>query len=409
MSFWRDRESRLFFQVVIGLSILLLISAVLLVLEQAHSARELLLEHNARVAGALLQEGVRPDIIAAAVTSRTHEGQGYELLTQLGLSRQTAVRFLPAARGYAVHTAFYSVTVCLLYTLLLAAACWVYLTRREKHYGCATTVIRRFTEGDFSERLPRNGDGGLYKLFGAVNHVATALQAKGEAQYRSKEFLKTTISDISHQLKTPLAALQMYNEIITGEPDQPGTVSRFAEKTAGALSRMEQLIQALLKMARLDAGSITFDKQLCKVSEVVAQAVEYCGVWGEAGSSRIKIIGDSSEQIRCDLHWTREALGNIIHNAHEHSGPDKEILVQWERHPGMVRLTVEDHGSGIAQEDIHHIFKRFYRSTHAAGRQGLGLGLPLAKAIIEGQGGIISVQSALKQGTIFTVSFLTNP
>lgn len=409
MSFWRNRESRLFFQGVIGLSVLLLISAVLLVLEQSRSAREMLLQHNTRVAGALLREGIQPQTIAAALTSGSDDGQGQALLTQFGLSARTGIRFLPVARDFAVHTAVYTVLATLLFIILLAAICWVHLRRREEQYGYASTVIRRFTEGDYSVRLPRNGEGGLYRLFGAVNHLATALQAHGETQYQSKEFLRRTISDISHQLKTPLSALQMYNEIITGEPDQPDTVSRFSEKSAAALNRMEQLIQALLKIARLDAGSITFDKQLCKVSEVVAQAVECCGVRLDAGNNRITISGDPRDEIRCDMQWTREAVGNLIHNALVYSGPDTDILVRWERHPGMIRLTVEDHGAGIAEEDIHHIFKRFYRSPHAAASLGLGLGLPLAKAIIEGQGGIISVQSILKQGTVFTISFLTNP
>jgi signal transduction histidine kinase len=407
MSFWRDRESRHFFRIIILLCVSLLVYASIVVLVQSRSAKQMLLQQNANVAGALLREGISSGTIAAAITGRMDDGAGEALLVQLGLSQEADVRFIPLARDFAAQTAVYTAIGGGLFTVLLAAACIRYLKRRETLYVHASGIVSRYTEDDFSGRLPRDGEGNLDKLFGAVNNMATALQAKGEAQYKAREFLKQIISDISHQLKTPLAALHMYNEIIAGEPDQPGTVAMFSEKTAAAIRRMEQLIQALLKMARLDAGSITFDMKPCYVSELVAQAVE-CGAPEAIGDHRVKVSGEPGEHIRCDLYWTREAVGNIIQNAIEHS-EEGDILIHWERHPGMVRLTIEDHGTGIAQEDVHHIFKRFYRSAHSRSTQGLGLGLPLAKAIIEGQGGIISVQSVLKQGTVFTISFLTNP
>jgi signal transduction histidine kinase len=391
------------------LSILLLVSAGAMVLEQSRSAREMLLQHNTRVAGSLLREGISPAVVATAIAGPADDGQGEALLRQLGLSQETGVRFLPVVRSFAVHTGVYTAAGVILFTGLLLVACSLYLTRREEQYSHASRIIRRFTEDDFSVRLPRENDGTLYQLFGAVNNMATALQAKGEAQYQAKEFLKKSISDISHQLKTPLAALHMYNEIIMDEPGNPSTVAAFSVKTAAAVGRMEQLIQALLKMSRLDAGSIAFERKLRNISEVVAQAVEGCVSLAAGGDKRIKVSGEPGEQIWCDMQWTTEAVGNIIQNAIDHSHADGLIQIHWERYPGMVRLTVEDQGTGIAQEDIHHIFKRFYRSPHSLSSQGLGLGLPLAKAIIEGQGGIVSVQSVLKKGTVFTISFLTNP
>lgn len=409
MSFWRDRESRLFVQTVILLSVLLLVWAGLMVLEQSNAAKQMLLQQNTRVAGVLLREGVSPAIIAAAIRGPADDGKGEAFLTQIGLSQEADIRFIPIVRGFGGRTALYMGVGSVLFAGLWIAVSTIYLTRRENLYLRATNIVRCFTGNDFSERLPRDGEGALYKLFGAVNYMATALQAKGEAQYQAREFLKKIISDISHQLKTPLAALHMYNEIITDEPDRPETVAMFSEKTAAAIRRMEQLIQALLKMARLDAGSITFDRKSYYVPELVSQALECCVAPGVMEKQRVKISGDPGEQIMCDLQWSREAVGNIIQNALEHSPPDVPILVHWERYPGMVRLTVEDHGTGIAQEDIHHIFKRFYRSPHSRSTQGLGLGLPLAKAIIEGQGGILSVHSVVNKGTLFTISFLTNP
>ena len=119
--------------------------------------------------------------------------------------------------------------------------------------------------------------------------------------------------------------------------------------------------------------------------------------------------GDDSCRLFCDPEWTGEAVGNLVKNALDHTAAGGCIQVRWELSPAMLRISVEDDGEGIAPEDIHHIFKRFYRSRQsapaAADRQGIGLGLPLAKAIVEGQGGILSVQSQPGQGACFSMAF----
>lgn len=107
------------------------------------------------------------------------------------------------------------------------------------------------------------------------------------------------------------------------------------------------------------------------------------------------------------MEWTSEAIGNIVKNALDHTKQGGVIRIAWEYTPLMLRIFITDDGNGIAPEDIHHIFKRFYRSKHSLDTQGIGLGLPLAKSIIEGQGGIVSVKSEQNMGTTFTLAFLT--
>ena len=170
---------------------------------------------------------------------------------------------------------------------------------------------------------------------------------------------------------------------------------------------MEQLIQVMLKITRLDAGSIVFEKESCGLWELIAQSVSELTT--RAAHERKEIIVDevSEETLICDKQWTCEAIGNIVKNALDHTDSGGKIHVIWKRTPAMLRIMISDNGSGIAPEDLHHVFKRFYRSKKSLDTQGIGLGLSLAKAIVEGQGGIISVQSALQEGTVFTLSFLT--
>ena len=239
----------------------------------------------------------------------------------------------------------------------------------------------------FENHLPAGETGAIFQLFGSIEQLAMSLQAKSEMEHKAKMFLRDMISNISHQLKTPLAALNMYMEIIKEEPENEETVEIFSRKSMKSLERMEQLIQSLLKMARLDTGNIVFEKRECFAAEVAGQAVNDLLERAKQEGKEILIDGRPEERLICDQEWTKEAVGNLIKNALDHTETGDVIRVSWKRTPAVFRMTVEDNGSGIAQEDIHHIFKQFYRSRSSSDRQGTGLGLSLAKSIVEGQGG----------------------
>ena len=262
-----------------------------------------------------------------------------------------------------------------------------------------------YAEERFTEHLPMGETGAVYRLYNKVEQLALSLQAKSETERRAREFLRDMISDISHQLKTPLAALTMYMEIMAQEADREETVRRFTEKSMRSLERMEQLILSLLKMARLDTGNIVFEKRQCYAEELVSQAVMELSERAAREGKTILREGSPEEQVCCDPVWTKEALGNLVKNALDHTGTGGTIRIVWQRSPALMRLAVKDDGCGILPEDIHHIFKRFYRSRQADDRQGVGLGLSLAKRIVEEQGGSLSVESRLGEGSVFRISF----
>ena len=278
---------------------------------------------------------------------------------------------------------------------------------RKKLYQRAEKIIGSYINNDYSCHLPQDSEGDIFHLFAVVEQLATMLQAKNETDHKTKEFLKNTISDISHQLKTPLAALMMYQEIIETEPDNVDTVREFSKKIGTALKRMEQLILSMLKITRLDTGNILFDKKSCYVQELVENAINELTTRAAHENKQIIVKGTPNQTIICDMDWTSEAIGNLVKNALDHTEPGGIIRITWECTPTMIRVLVSDNGNGIAPEDIHHVFKRFYRSRHSLNMPGIGLGLPLAKSIIEGQGGFLSVQSVLHEETTFSVSLLT--
>ena len=152
--------------------------------------------------------------------------------------------------------------------------------------------------------------GSIYRLFISIDQLARALRSRYEGELASREFLKDMISDISHQIKTPLAALSMYTDIMAAEPDQPDTVRTFAEKSAQSLMRMENLIQSLLKIARLDAGQISFERIQISVRELALRGAEELRIRAAREGKNIVIEGDAAAKILCDPAWTAEAVGN---------------------------------------------------------------------------------------------------
>lgn len=374
---------------------------------QGTQTKAALLEWERSTASSLLEQGIPEHMIATAFDSSEISAEGMTLLRQIGHTDNTEPWIMSGPRQAMLQSAgFYAVILAALSFLLMGGTLW-FLSGRERMYQRALQVVTRYGDGVFSCRLPRGDSGTLCHFFGAVDQLATALQSKSEAEAQGRIFLKDTISDISHQLKTPLAALELYMEIITAEPDHPDAVSEFAQKSVKSLERMEHLIQSLLKIMRLDAGSVLFESQPCQVMQMVEQATADLRTRAVQENKHLYLEGDPDEILNCDPDWTAEAIGNLVKNALDHTDPGGTIRVSWYRSPAMLRLTVTDDGCGISQEDIHHIFKRFYRSRHASDSQGIGLGLPLAKSIVESQGGMLSVQSVPGSGTVFTLSFLT--
>ncbi len=390
-----------------GMILLLFLAGFGFIVVQTNTVQEAFLDHENAIVTSLLDQGVSREIIGAAVSSTKTSDTGSAFLAAVGRTRQTTSELFPFTATFERTTGEILLAAGVCFSLLLLAGTYLFLQSRDSLYRYAMDIIESFMEGDYSRHMPRMGEGAFYQLCTSIDQLATILQSRNEAQHQAKEFLKATISDISHQLKTPLAALSMYQEIIENEPENVRTVKEFTRKIGISLGRMEQLILSMLKITRLDVGTIIFGKESCQIADLVMQAVSELTTRADYEKKKILIDGTETDTLICDVEWTSEAIGNIVKNALDHIKEGGTIHITWECSPLMTRIKIADNGQGIAPEDIHHIFKRFYRSRYSLDTQGIGLGLPLAKSIVEGQGGTISVQSDLNEGTVFTISLLT--
>ena len=407
MSLLHDKYNRWYCIFIAALVPLLFLIGLIVIDTQTAATKEMFLTYDNALATSLLEEGVSKEVIATALMNTETDTTGNKFLTEIGLSNNTDIENLPYVSTVKNTTLIFLFVMLFLWTLLLFLGTMLFLYRRERLYRKSENIIKDYIDGNYTVHLPQSNEGNIYQLLASVDQLATMLQAKNDTEQKTKEFLKNTISDISHQLKMPLSALMMYQEIIENEPDNPETVKEFSFKIGTALKRIEQLIQLMLKITRIDAGSISFEKSNYSISNILSHAISELTTRANNEKKEIVINGDLEQMLYCDIEWTGEAIGNIVKNALDHTDAGGKITISCERTPTMIRIFITDNGHGIAGEDIHHIFKRFYRSKNTSDSQGIGLGLPLAKAIVEGQGGILSVQSERLQGTTFILSFLT--
>ena len=365
-----------------------------------------MVEHDYGTAGYLVNHpGTN---VAAAFTKDKTDADleaGRQILKETGCHENTDPRMVPAVAAYQKRTAV--MLGCMLFSVFagIFLTVWIYIRRQRKVLAKADTVITRFLSGDTGQRIDSEETGDWYSLFHRINELAAILSAQAEHEKQTRVFLQDMISDVSHQLKTPLAALKMYDEIMAQEGTDRETIHAFSQKSLREIRRVEDVVYTLLKIARLDAGTVRMEKAEENMEMLLKDVTERFETLAAQEAKEIVLSGNSEVSLYCDALWMSEALGNVVKNALEHTGKGGKVVISWERTPLLTNIVVEDNGTGIHQEDIHNIFKRFYRSRFSQDTHGIGLGLPLAKSIVEAHQGTISVTSRVGRGSRFVLSF----
>ncbi len=308
-----------------------------------------------------------------------------------------------------IRNAVYYIILCgVCMGIVVMLLCYGYFKEQHKIMEFVITQITEYISGNKDITIECNDEGQLYRLFHEVNSLVTILNAHAENERSAKKFLRNTISDISHQLKTPLAALNIYNGIIQDEAKEFPAIQEFSQLSEQELDRIETLVQNLLKITKLDAGTIILEKSLENVSELAEDIKKHFLFRARQEGKEIRLSGKEDISLLCDRNWIIEAIGNLVKNALDHTEKSGVIRIEWRAFTSIVQITVKDNGGGIHPEDLYHIFKRFYRSRFSKDTQGIGLGLSLTKAIVEAHNGTIEVDSALGAETSFIMNFL-NP
>ncbi|WP_343030045.1 HAMP domain-containing sensor histidine kinase [Alkalibaculum sporogenes] len=287
---------------------------------------------------------------------------------------------------------------------LLALCSILYTFQRYREIEKLSSYLRTISTGNYSLDIRDNEEGELSIIKNEIYKVTLMLTKQGEFLKKEKEQLADSLSDISHQLKTPLTSMMIMIDLLSDANLKPDKRIEFTKNIEIQLERMEWLLTSLLKLSKIDAGTVTFKKEKVFVSELIQKSLEPLFIPIEIKDQELKIEGNPDIGFYGDLNWTSEAVINIIKNCIEHTHNGGIISIFYKDNPIYTEICIGDNGSGIGKEDLPYIFKRFYKGKNAS-EESIGIGLAMAWSIIKIQNGDISVTSHKNRGTQFHIKF----
>lgn len=283
---------------------------------------------------------------------------------------------------------------------------FLYLKRRQKKLNYLVNYIQRVEQGEYFLDLSGNEEDELSGLKNELYKVTVILKESAELSKKQKRALADSVSDISHQLKTPMTSVMVLLDNLTESTNMEEAVrKRFLSEITKQLTNVNWLIASLLKLSRLDAGVVEFENKEFSIDELLDKVVDDLEL--QAEWKRIPLIreGSSHEMLVGDFHWISEAVTNIVKNAIEHSNEESPVTIYVEENTVYTTIKIHDIGEVISAEEQKHIFERFYHAKYAKA-DSVGIGLSMAKEIIEKQNGYLTVSSSEEKGTEFKIKFL---
>ncbi|MEY8746003.1 HAMP domain-containing sensor histidine kinase [Paenibacillus tundrae] len=393
---------------VIALQVICVVMMFFFMSFQMGQINKAIINQNAALIGYVLKQEPHLEneiihfITQGAQASEIDEGK--QVLSQYAYTESMPVENQPILSN--ISSPMQSAAIVLLFTVVLMLLIYWEYRKVFSKIRTISQAAEQVVEQQFDRPLPEHDEGDFSALGRSFNAMADRLRHSLDMLQQEKVFLRNLLSDISHQLKTPLASLIVFNEnLLKDDTMKPEMRVKFLERSQRQLERMEWLIISLLKLARVEAGAIVFRKENVRIREVIERVLQSLRSISEQRAQKIFIDDHVDLSVQADEAWLTEAFINIIKNALEHTPLEGCIYIEFEENTLFQTINIRDEGEGISSEDLPHIFERFYRGSGTSKSQSIGIGLSLSKSIIEEQGGFISVDSTPGQGTEFRISF----
>ena len=282
---------------------------------------------------------------------------------------------------------------------------YIYSRSESKKIKEIEKYIEAINNKNYTLKISENSEDEFSNLSNELYKTTVMLKEQASNSQKSQKTLQTNIEDISHQLKTPLTSISIMLDNIIDNPDMEiETRQKFLHEINRQIEWFNWLVIALLKLSKIDSGTAVFTKKEINVEKIINHVIQNLAIPLEIKQQKVIVNGNSSKFIG-DYNWQLEALTNIVKNCIEHTPNHKNIYIKFEENNFYTKITIRDEGVGIAKEDIKHIFERFYKGKNSS-ENSIGIGLALAKSIIERDNGYIICSSKEGEGTTFEIKYM---
>lgn len=298
------------------------------------------------------------------------------------------------------------VSTLIVFILILSIIVFKYNHSESKKINEITKYIEEINRGNYKLNIEENTEDELSILKNELYKITIKLKEVAENSQKDKTTLKDSLSDISHQIKTPITSILIMLDNILSDENMPEDIKKdFIKDIKREIVNIKFLVESILKLSKIDSNSIKFIKKEVFIKDIINEAVKNVSRLSELKNIEIIVLGDDSIKTICDLKWQVEAITNILKNCIEHSYENRKIYINYNQNNMYTELKIEDNGTGIDAKDLPHIFERFYKGKNSSS-DSVGIGLALSKSIIESNNGYIQVDSKLNKGTTFIIKYL---
>lgn len=336
--------------------------------------------------GSGVSDNIAPDSVAA----------GSAILTRYGYTSKTFYE-----NGFFRSTGSCLLSALALFSLLAAFMLW-FKSQNLKRITGLTAYLYAINIGE-ENVLHQSSEDDFALLEDEIYKTVVALRQSEETAVRERKSLSDNLADISHQLKTPITSISLMSQLLADSLKGSEDVL-YVEKIQKQLERFSHLISALLTLSRLDAGTLELEMQPLDMATMLTGAVEPVERLIKQRGQTLEIQSEPQISYAGDLTWSMEAVLNLVKNCSEHTPYGGTIAISYEQNPVFTKIVVEDSGTGFLIEDIPYLFKRFYKGKNA-GKDSVGIGLALSKAVIEKQNGDIQAENRPEGGARFIIKF----
>lgn len=348
---------------------------------------------------------IKEEEIIKILNSEENQEKGKEILKKYGIDWEQENIIISLEEQNQKNI----IQIIILNIIILLISIFVILyffQRRNKKIEQLIQYMEQIMQKNYELKIENNTEDELTHLRNELYKITVLLKEQADTEQKERKQLSKSISDISHQLKTPLTSISiMLDNMIENPSMEEKTKEQFIHEIRRQIEWINWLVISLLKLSRLDANVEIFQQEEIKIEELIQNTIQNLAIPIEIKNQEIIVQGDKNAKIIGDYKWQLEAITNVVKNAIEHTPENKKIWITLEENSLFTKIVIKDEGPGIAKEDIKHIFERFYKGKNSS-ENSIGIGLALAKSIIEKQNGYISCYSKLKEGTVFEIKYM---
>ena len=299
-----------------------------------------------------------------------------------------------------------NIILIIIFSILCMVIIFAYLKRRDKKISQITQYINEIKNKKYDLDMNENSEDELSNLKNELYKITVMLKEESEISKKDKENIKMSVEDISHQLKTPLTSITIMLDNLKDNPNMDEkTKQKFIFEISKQIDWINWLVISMLKLSKLDANVVQFYKEKINLKKLINEIIKNLEIPIEIKNQQIIVEDDENASFVGDYKWQQEAITNIIKNCIEHNKEKGKLFIKYEENTLFTKITIRDEGEGISKEDLKHIFERFYKGQNSS-ENSVGIGLALAKNIIEKNNGMISCKSELDKGTEFVIKYM---